>query len=394
MILQPYVISLVILSSWCLVNGYRQLNFANRDVCRENGETSTINTGDGALILSLTNQSFNSSGEERIVCNILVKAKLGFGLLLHAEEFKLRTNPSGSCNDTIEFGREDDIPLYTRIKSGEICGEKENVSYEDPNGQLLIWLQLGPSRAPGPALSLVITPYSKRKQHQFCECMGGPWPVGQWPENHGQLSKYKEQWIRCVYFCDRRVNCALDTTPADEADVSCQEQEGEATPRTGGGLIHGGSVMVAGGSTTVVRESKDETQFSQLSLFTMIILGLLGLSLIACGILCTLKRCGPPPNRGPNSVENPNCPDNALSMIELVRMPPVIEENIYCPAPHLSVHTLPTTAIEAPPPSYTDIFPPDYVPPGLRDRGQLTASSSGEQLEAGQQLVGREQLLE
>ena len=33
---------------------------------------------------------------------------------------------------------------------------------------------------------------------------------------------------------------------------------------------------------------------SELSIGSIIVLALLGLSLIACGILCTLKRCGPP----------------------------------------------------------------------------------------------------
>ena len=54
-------------------------------------------------------------------------------------------------------------------------------------------------------------------------------------------------------------------------------------------------------------------------------------------------------------------------MVELVRQPPQTEENIYCPAPSLLVAALPSSpAREAPPPSYSDIFPPDYVPPDLR----------------------------
>ena len=39
---------------------------------------------------------------------------------------------------------------------------------------------------------------------------------------------------------------------------------------------------------------KEEAAISELSIGTIIVLALLGLSLIACGILCTLKRCGPP----------------------------------------------------------------------------------------------------
>ena len=37
--------------------------------------------------------------------------------------------------------------------------------------------------------------------------------------------------------------------------------------------------------------------------------------------------------QGPSIVDNPNCPEQALSMVELVRLPPQTEENIYCPGP-------------------------------------------------------------
>ena len=109
-----------------------------------------------------------------------------------------------------------------------------------------------------------------------------------------------------------------------------------------------------------------EPKISELSIGSIIVLALLALSLIACGILCTLKRCGPP-SQGPSAVDNPNCPEQALSMVELVRLPPQTEENIYCPGP-LQAVTLapPSPALEAPPPSYSDIFPPDYVPPQLQ----------------------------
>lgn len=372
------VILLLSVLSSCPVLGYRQLHFTNADVCGSNGKTLTINTGDGALILSLTNKSYTTFGEKKI-CNILIKAKLGYGLLVHAEDFRLRTNSAvpGDCHDYIEFGREDDIPLWTLERSGKLCGTRSDVKYEEPGGQLLIWLELGGARPPGPpALSIVVTPYTKTRQQRqngFCECMG-PWDTGPSP------TVTTEQWIRCKYFCDGRVNCALDRTPADEADVSCQRQKSVPPPRTGGGLISGGS-LVSGGEEelSVSKDTQLEPKFTELSLFTMIVLGLLGLSLIACGILCTLKRCGPPAPRGPATVENPNCPEQALSMIELVRMPAVTEENIYCPTPYQAIpfptevdfptspsHTAASPTMEAPPPSYTDIFPPDYVPPDLR----------------------------
>lgn len=346
---------------------YRQLNFANTDVCNSEGLTKTINTGEGALILSLTNNTQFDFGKKKI-CNILIKAKPGDGLMVHAEQFRLRTNSDagGDCHDYIEFGREDNLPFWTTERSGKLCGVRRDVNYEDPDGQLLIWLELGPARPPGPpSLSLVITPYKKQRQLRgsgYCEC-SGPW------QGHGKLLQ-AEQWIRCQYFCDDRVNCALDSLPADEADISCQEKAVALPPRTGGGLISSGTIREkAGGDEGGLKDREPTHPISELSIGSIIVLALLGLSLIACGILCTLKRCGPPA-QGPSIVDNPNCPEQALSMVELVRLPPHTEENIYCPGPFQATTTiLPPSASpsqEAPPPSYHDIFPHDYVPPHLQ----------------------------
>ena len=52
-------------------------------------------TGEGALVLYLNNDSFhgnelkNLQGEKKI-CNLLIKAKKGLGLLVYAEEMDLR----------------------------------------------------------------------------------------------------------------------------------------------------------------------------------------------------------------------------------------------------------------------------------------------------------------
>ena len=70
--------------------------------------------------------------------------------------------------------------------------------------------------------------------------------------------------------------------------MSCQ-QKSVPPVRTGGGLISGGSLVSVGKEElSVSKDTKLEPKFTELSLFTMIVLGLLGLSLIACGILCTL----------------------------------------------------------------------------------------------------------
>jgi len=313
--------------------------------------------------------------------------------MLHAEQFRLRTKtgPDGDCHDYIEFGREDNIPFWTSERSGKKCGVQSNVHYDDPDGQMLIWLELGPAQPPGNlSLSLVITPYKKEPQLRgsgYCEC-SGPW------QGHGKLLQ-AEQWIRCQYFCDGRVNCALDSLPADEADISCQEKEDALHPRTGGGLISGGTIREkenAEGGLTRRKEKGEHSGISELSIGSIIVLALLGLSLIACGILCTLKRCGPP-TQGPSIVDNPNCPEQALSMVELVRLPPQTEENIYCPGPFQATTTILPPSVspsqEAPPPSYNDIFPPDYVPPHLQQQespnqgsNQSLESNSAEALSA------------
>ena len=60
------------------------------------------------------------------------------------------------------------------------------------------------------------------------------------------------------------------------------------------------------------RKENPEHAISELSIGSIIVLALLGLSLIACGILCTLKRCGPPtqverqPSRFREGFKNPS----------------------------------------------------------------------------------------
>ena len=131
-----------------------------------------------------------------------------------------------------------------------------------------------------------------------------------------------------------RINCNL-------SKHLFQEKETAPPPRTGGGLISSGTIrfcpvcwdwwlwrdfdkrgvkVVKNGCKSfdanyssdivdkcpITREEEDslgrkvnlrrkeEAAISELSIGTIIVLALLGLSLIACGILCTLKRCGPP----------------------------------------------------------------------------------------------------
>ena len=58
----------------------------------------------------------------------------GYGLMVYAEEFRLRKNTEPGLDpcqeDYIEFGREDSIPLWTNQRSGRLCGTEEGVKYE------------------------------------------------------------------------------------------------------------------------------------------------------------------------------------------------------------------------------------------------------------------------
>ena len=142
-------------------------------------------------------------------------------------------------------------------------------------------------------------------------------PPGPW-ELAGRAQPVSEQWIRCKYFCDGRVNCAQDLVPADEADISCQTPATPSPPRTGGGLISGGGTRQEPG-LPALPDQKDPVKaaISELGVGSMLALALLGLSLIACGILCTVKGCGPASLRGPDTVDNPNCPEQ----VHTVRFP-------------------------------------------------------------------------
>ena len=64
-----------------------------------------------------------------------------------------RSRKDQDCIDFIQFGQDDKIPFITMAKSKRICGEiggKANASkgvfYDDPKGNLLVWINLGGRR--------------------------------------------------------------------------------------------------------------------------------------------------------------------------------------------------------------------------------------------------------
>jgi len=332
----------------------------------------------------------------------MIKTKKGLGLMVHAEDVYLRSEPRNdskeSCIDYIEFGKEDIIPFITLERSGKLCGDQTGYQYDEPGGKLLIWLKLGPYR-PLPnreslstaRLSLVITPYQKTRPCRTC--------------GFKQCSS-KLQWIRQKYFCDGRVNCPMNGGESnDEESRSCLTTAAPPTSTTQRTIFNYES-----------DKTKEESSSWNFSFILIALISVVGLFVIACGIVCTLKKWNL--NLLPQSPDN--CPDTAYGMLELSRMPNRSQENTYivhppCPRPtrptdfivgppHLSPSwtrtrpaqnpsrtpgesqrpqtpiysptPAPSSSIrmpkqspllspsenEAPPPSYHEIFPPDYVP--------------------------------
>jgi len=388
---------LIYLASLCSVaSSYRHLRFTNTDVCDTIGSTKEILLGDGALVLSLNanNDSFRRSQDhnDSLFCHVKVKTREEYGLMVFVEDLYLRSHTIngsfGDCLDYLEFGKDDFIPLVTLERSEKLCQNQSGFHFDEPKGNLLIWLKLGPysPTAQHPeslrdtAVSLIITPYLKRRPNvpksQMRRCAKG-------------------NWIQTRYFCDGRVNCALDPQGlwTDEAPQSCATTQ---APKP--------KVRPTRPTVITTTPAEDLATGLDLSLGTIVLVSILSLSLIACIIVVTLKHCGL--LGGPNSEpEDSGCPDQALGMLELSRTPARAQENTYVahqgrpatrtsPLRHNRATNQPTasrtpaassraTGIssgsstiappkepilsspnpeEAPPPSYNEIFPPGTEP--------------------------------
>lgn len=75
------------------------------------------------------------------------------------------------CLDYVQFGIDDLIPFVTLMKSDKKCGNETGFSYEEPDGNLLVWLSMGPSHpsvsresAKLTRLSVVVTAYLKKER--------------------------------------------------------------------------------------------------------------------------------------------------------------------------------------------------------------------------------------
>ena len=147
--------------------------------------TDGIEIGQGAAIFELKNPSKRlqpSYRNKRKQCEIKVKVPQNYGITAYIEEMHMRKSRSdGDCYDFIQFGQDDKIPFMTLTKSERICGHingkvdaAKGRFYDDPKGDLLIWINLGGRRKmtywdeiSTVNLTLVVTAYKVRKSGWF-----------------------------------------------------------------------------------------------------------------------------------------------------------------------------------------------------------------------------------
>jgi len=250
---------------------YRSIHISNADVCNQKTkitdeivdkitasapkpEEDKLDIGEGAIIFQLKNPPISlqkNIRNKRQVCEIQIEApdSGNYGITARVEEMHMRTNSlirakdSSRCVDFVQYGRNDPIPFITFRKSKRLCGElgpgggdssslsvesQDYMSYDDPGGNLLVWINLGGRRSTDhwPAinvvnLTLVVTAYRKNCQRRdlgkFRLCPGT-----------------ERQCIRKDYFCDRHFNCPTKLGQAGD-EIGCDYPEPDTTPRSKGG---------------------------------------------------------------------------------------------------------------------------------------------------------------
>jgi len=227
------VISLLVLVRVHSVEAsYRHVSLSSRDLCRPPQTSNlynrlsapalkTIQLDQGsAAVLSI---QANNGKVPFSKCDIKIKSSPGHGLMLRVETGLLRDNVQrpGKCTDYLQLGVDDNTPFITWNKSDKLCGHFTGFNYNDDQGELLIWLRLGEwdnlDTQESVHLSLVVTQYKTAAD-----------------QNHLRACQTRQQWIRREYFCDGRVNCAMDLNPADENEEVCRglKNSGEQPPST------------------------------------------------------------------------------------------------------------------------------------------------------------------
>lgn len=215
-----------------ILGSYRQFHVDNADLCNTGQflKTKTLDLGSGAAILKLQHPSISfqpNYHNKAKRCEIHVRASENFGLMAYVEEMHLRqSTKDSSCVDYIQFGKDDLVPFMTLDKSNRICGErygrgvkKDGFAYDDPTGNLLIWVSLGGRRQTtswpqisSVNLTVIITSYQK-------QCTK--------PNTGFKRCATRDRCIWKHYFCDKHFNCPADLIPADEDGCNYDAEHSE-----------------------------------------------------------------------------------------------------------------------------------------------------------------------
>lgn len=284
------------------------------------------------------------------------------GLLAYVEEMNLRESArDGDCVDYIQFGQDDVIPFMTFKKSDRLCGARNGrervaggYAYDDPHGNLLVWVSLGGRRQTSnwPSISvvnltLVVTSYQK-------DCTR--------PRSNFKRCGDRDKCIWKHYFCDRHFNCAKDVIPADE--------EGCNFDAADGGLEH---------TTLSPGEGGKKSGSGPDGMVITAILGVCSSAFFFISIFLVVrcrsgrKCCAAAANAGGGG----DCEHQPRSIDALSRSRNVAEENVYLPLTTrtttqrtnvqgtTNVHAVSVELPEEAPPAYDDLFPEgnadDYV---------------------------------
>ena len=307
---------------------YRLVSLASPDFCLSSHsslslvpkETKTLMLGkSSAAVLSL---EFSSGVLPFQRCDLKIKASSNHGLMVRVERGELRQNARKKCVDYIQFGRDDSTPFFTWDKSAKLCGNFSSFNYSDSNGELLVWLRLGEwlkQRMETVHLSLIVTQFKTVES--------------------SDLSKYRAcergQWIRQEYFCDGRINCAEDLSPADETEVACRKGH-------------------SGNQSSASPHFPSGPPLNLLSITLILVSSTVVLFLICLLVVRLRTSPGCCNRRTSDSVE--------CELPETVRRSEVtpVQPNVYLDLSSRSLMMRGATPEAEPPPAYNDLFPAGY----------------------------------
>eukprot|EP00092_Neocalanus_flemingeri_P024486 GFUD01026554.1.p1 GENE.GFUD01026554.1~~GFUD01026554.1.p1 ORF type:complete len:383 (+),score=139.00 GFUD01026554.1:100-1248(+) len=326
------MVLLFFLSPTLLYSSYRHIALSSPEVCPPPSQASlphspskTLQLDQGtAAVLSLANvrQSYWK-------CDLEVKASPGHGLMVRVEGAFLRTNTErkGKCVDYVQLGKGDNMPFFTWDKSGKLCGDQTGYSYEVTNGQLLVWVRLGEWQGVDMVkLSMVVTQYRRKDSADLA---------------HYRACNSGTQWVSQEYFCDGRVNCATDISPADESPRVCREEGGV----TGDQAPHSPS-LPSGPPLNLLSITLVLVSSAVLMFLFVLLLVRVKMSRNCCWTSSALP---------------PNCelPDRAARVGPVSSIPATTTTMYLEPSATTSL-VRGTTPDTEPPPAYQDLFPAGY----------------------------------